>query len=67
MIYISYCGNIYDKNINLENNLDYIINALNENYNVIIYIEFIDNNFYIGKINKYIINNSFLQNYINKL
>lgn len=67
MRYISYCGNIYDKNNELEHNIDYIIKAINEGYDVMIYIEIIDNNFYIGLNNKYIIDNSFLEKYIDKL
>lgn len=64
MIYISYFGNIYDKNIELENNIDYIIEAIHQGYNVLIHIDYIDNNFYLGK-NK--INIDFLEKNIKKL
>jgi len=47
MIYISYHGNIFDKNIDLENDLSYISNAINNNYNVLIDIELINDDYYL--------------------
>lgn len=68
MRYISYCGNIYNKNHKLENTIDYIIQAINLGYDVImVYIGMINDNFYIGLNNKTIIDNSFLEKYINVL
>ena len=67
MRYISYCGNIYYKNNKLENNIDYIIDAINLGYDVMVYIQIINDIFYIGLDNIYIIDNSFIEKYNNIL
>lgn len=48
MIYISHRGNINGKNPEMENNPDYINNALKEKYNVEIDVWYIDNTLYLG-------------------
>jgi len=65
MLYISYYGNIYDKNKDLENEPSYIINAINNGYNVFIDIQLIKNDYYLG--GKYKIELDFLYKYIDYL
>lgn len=65
MLYISYYGNIYDKNKDLENEPSYIINAINNGYNVFIDIQLIENDYYLG--GKYKIELDFLQKFIHYL
>ena len=48
MIYISHRGNINGKNTELENNPNYIDNALNEGFNVEVDVWFMNNNFLLG-------------------
>jgi hypothetical protein len=61
MIYISYYGNIFNKNVDLENEPLYIINAINNGYNVLIDIQLINDNYYLG--GKYIIEFDFFYKY----
>jgi len=66
MIYISYLGNIFDKNIDLENDLSHITNAINNNYNVLIDIQLINNDYYLfNKSSK--IELDFIKQYIDYL
>jgi len=66
MIYISYLGNIFDKNIDLENSLSYIINAINNNYNVLIDIQVINDDYYLFN-NSSKIELDFIKQYIDYL
>jgi hypothetical protein len=48
MIYISHRGNIDGKNLELENNPEYVQYALLKNYNVEVDVWYVDNSFYLG-------------------
>jgi hypothetical protein len=48
MIYISHRGNVNEKNIEFENTIEYIDNAINKDFDVEIDVWYLNNNFYLG-------------------
>lgn len=63
MILISHRGNIQGKNIDFENNPDYIETALKNGFNVEIDVWYENNKIYLGHDNpKYKVNEKFLEN-----
>jgi hypothetical protein len=48
MIYISHRGNVNQKNIEFENTIEYIDNAINKDFDVEIDVWYLNNNFYLG-------------------
>lgn len=51
MIFISHRGNINGKNANLENNAEYILEALAKNFDVEVDIWYLNGSFYLGHDN----------------
>lgn len=59
---ISHRGNVNGKNIEKENSLEYLLEALDEGFDIEFDVWFVDNNFYIGSNQpKQLIDYSFLQ------
>lgn len=62
MLYISHRGNINGADPKKENNPEYIIEALEKNFEVEVDVRFLNNAFYLGHDNpEYKINNSFIR------
>lgn len=66
--YIAHRGNLYGPDIINENKIDYILNAINKDYDCEIDIRYINNILYLGHDNPdYIVDINFLLKYKNKL